>query len=75
MCAVDLMYLRGILKKVATGRSGGGGDAGKIGGSTRLANILDSWIIRLMTANSLGVFFEERIHCTGNRTGGRNYCN
>lgn len=36
-CMVDLTYLLGILKNVATGGEGGR----RIGGSTRLANILD----------------------------------
>jgi len=37
----DLTYLRGMLKKVATG----GGEAGRSGGSTRLVNILDGLVV------------------------------
>jgi hypothetical protein len=62
----DLTYLLGTWKKVATGLGGGGGEGRTIGGSTRLANILDliDELADIMKA------FEVRIHCPMLRKGG-----
>lgn len=52
---LDLTYLLGTLKNVATG---GVDEDWKSGGNTRLANILDEF-----DAADLVVLFELKVHC------------
>lgn len=62
-CILDLTYRLGTWKKVATGVAGGGDDGRTIGGSVRLASILElnDQVIDIMEV------FEIRIHCPMDR--------
>jgi len=62
----DLTYLLGTWKNVATGLGGGGGGGLAIGGSTRLASILD---VKDELADIMKVF-EVEFHCPMIRKGG-----
>lgn len=69
-CILDLKYLRGTLKKVATGLCGGGGegreDEGRtIGGSKRPASILNV----IAEDAHIKKVFEFRFHCPKYRKG------
>jgi hypothetical protein len=62
---LDLTYRRGTWKKVATGL-GGDEDGGRtIGGSTRLANILNE----IDELADIMKVFEVQFHCPENRKG------
>jgi hypothetical protein len=59
----DLTYLLGMLKNVATGVGGRGGENRAIGGSTRLASILE---INDELADLMNVFERDGVHCSIN---------
>jgi hypothetical protein len=59
------MYLRGTLKRVTTGFGAGGEEGRTIGGSTRLASILNE----IDEAADIMKVFEVRFHCPKNRKG------
>jgi hypothetical protein len=64
-CMLDLTYRRGTWKKVATGLGRGGDEGRVIGGSTRLANILN----RIDELSHIIKVFEVRFHCPRCRKG------